>query len=285
MASIEIELDLPPEVELRGYERIEEGHAFEVSWTLPDEVACEKCGHHEVSQIRLKNNFYVIRDLDVWGQPGFFVYQPPVHQCSRCGRRQEVAAPFKRRHVTYTYRFEEQVVRLLIGSTEEEVARRLGISAETVSLIVKHWLSVEQSIDPQRSIRDVGIDEISLKKGHKLYATILSDLSDPKQPRILAVAAGRDQAAAETCLDQLSSQQRDAILTYRSDMSGAYGAAQAKLKNSTHTIDRFHVAKKLGEVADGVRKKRRDVIKSGSRKKTARSSVRKCGPSAAGAGI
>ena len=57
MASIEIELDLPSDVELRGYERIEDGHAFEVSWTLPDEVACEKCGHHEESQIDLKSTF------------------------------------------------------------------------------------------------------------------------------------------------------------------------------------------------------------------------------------
>ena len=104
------------------------------------------------------------------------------------------------------------MVRLLIGSTEEEVARRLGISAETVSRIVGHWLQQEQTVDPARRITDVGIDEISLKKGHKLYATILSDLSDPKQPRILAVAAGRDQAAAETCLNQLSQEQRDAVV-------------------------------------------------------------------------
>ena len=46
----------------------------------------------------------------------------------------------------------------------------------------------------------MGIDKISLKKGHKLYATILTDLSDPSKPRVLAVAAGRDQAAAESCL-------------------------------------------------------------------------------------
>ena len=282
MAKVEIDLDLPTDVELRGYERIDDGHAFEVSWPLPEKVTCEKCGCEEDTHVHFKNTFYVIRDLDVWGQPAFFVYQPPVHQCSRCGRRQEVPAPFKRRHVTYTRRFEEQVIRLLIGSTEEEVARRLGISAETVSLIVGHWLTQQQKLDPARQITDVGIDEISLKKGHKLYATILSDLTDPRQPRILAVAAGRDQAAAEACLDQLSQSQRDVVATYRSDMSGAYAAARAKLKNSTHVIDRFHVAKKLGEVADGVRKKRRGVTRRVFRKKSGRSSVRKCGLSASG---
>jgi len=281
MASVEIELDLPPEVELRGYERIEEGHAFEVDWSLPDMVRCEKCRRSQPAHIHWKDAFYVIRDLDVWGQPSFFVYQPPFHKCSRCGRRQELAPPFKRKHVTYTYRFEEQVLRLLIGSTEEEVARRLGISAETVALIVAHWLAAEQAIDPKRRISDVGIDEISLKKGHKLYATILTDLSDPNKPQVLAVAAGRDQAAAEQCLERLSQEQRDQIRTYRSDMSPAYRAAgKAKLKHCTHTIDRFHVAKKLGEIVDGVRKKRPVGTRSGFPRKTARSSVRKCGLSA-----
>jgi DNA-binding XRE family transcriptional regulator len=39
--------------------------------------------------------------------------------------------------VKYTYRFEEYVLQLLIGSNEEEVAQRVGISAETVVRIGK----------------------------------------------------------------------------------------------------------------------------------------------------
>ena len=43
--------------------------------------------------------------------------------------------------VSYTYRFEQFVLRSLIGSTAEEVARRLGISAETVDRIVENQLN------------------------------------------------------------------------------------------------------------------------------------------------
>ena len=39
--------------------------------------------------------------------------------------------------VSYTYRFQQFVLRSLIGSTAEEVARRLGISAEMVDRIVE----------------------------------------------------------------------------------------------------------------------------------------------------
>ena len=105
-------------------------------------------------------------------------------------------------------------------------------------------------------ITDVGFDEISLKKRHKLYVTILTDLSDPQSPRILAVAKGRDQAAAEECLTRLSVEQRSQVRTHRTDMSPAFAAAgKAQLPHSQQVIDRFHVAQKLGEAADRVRKK------------------------------
>jgi len=258
VASLTIDIDVPAGVTVRGYERIEGGHAFEVDWPWPAEVACERCQHVHAAAIRVKEHtFYVIRDLDLWGQPSFFVYQPPVHHCPRCGRRQEVLPPFKRKHVTYTYRFEEQVIRWLIGSSEEEVARRLGISAEMVATIVGQHLAQEQRIDPELIITDVGVDEISLKKGHRLYATVLTDLTEPTRPRVLAVAPGRDQTAAEACLQRLTTAQRDGIRAHRTDMSPAFTAAcAAQLKHAQQVIDRFHVAKKLGEVVDEVRKKR-----------------------------
>src|SRR5262249_62039664 len=92
---------------------------------------------------------------------------------------------------------EQLVLRLLIGSNEEEVARRLGISAETVGLIVRNQLADTQAkqVDPYRVIRDVGIDELSLKKRHQLYVTILTDLTNPDRPEVLAVAPGRGEAA------------------------------------------------------------------------------------------
>ena len=256
MAEVTIEVDLPEGVRLRGYERYEEGHAFEVDWVWPEHCRCETCGQEQAAAIELKNTLYVVRDLEIWGQPGFLIYQPPLHRCARCGHRQHLAAPFKRQDVIYTYRFEREVLRSLIGSTEEDVARRFGISAETVGLIVKHQLADQKSIDPTRVITDLGLDEISLKKRHKLYVTILSDLSDPKRPQVLAVAQGRDQAAAENCLKQLSLQQRQQVHAHRTDMSQAYAAAcRELLNNSQPVIDRFHVARHLGKVVDQLRKK------------------------------
>jgi transposase len=256
MATLTIDVDLPPGVEITGYERHGDGHGIEVRWPLPPRCRCEWCGHDDRAHIEFKTTPQATRDLDLWGQPCFWIYQAPFHRCPRCDYRQHIIPPFKRKDVAYTYRFEQFVLRSLIGSTAEDVARRLGISAETVERIVDYQLAEERAIDPDRVITDIGLDELSLKKRHRLYVTLLTDLTDPARPRILAVARGRDQAAAEACLDHLSEEQRRRVRTHRVDMGPAYPAAcAARLENSRAVTDRFHVAKKFNEVVDGLRKK------------------------------
>jgi transposase len=256
VARVTIEVDLPPGVEITAYERHQEGHGFEVRWPLPELCRCERCAHEERAHIEFKTTPQAIRDLDVWGQPSFWIYQAPFHRCGRCDYRQHIIPPFKRKDVSYTYRFEHFVLRSLIGSTAEEVARRLGISAETVERIVEYQLNEERQIDPTRVITDIGLDELSLKKRHRLYVTLMTDLSDPERPQILAVMRGRDNVAALKCLDLLSEEQRLHVRTHRVDMGSAYPSACAvRLKNSRAVTDRFHVAKKFNEVVDTLRKK------------------------------
>lgn len=262
MATIAIEVDLPPGVTLTGYERCGDGHGFEVDWAWPDRCRCGRCGRcgrASDARIEVKESVtQVVRDLDVWGQPSFWVYRPAFFRCPHCHHRQHLIPPFKRRDVSYTLRFERHVLRSLIGSTEEDVARRLGISAETVARIVRNQLADAgaQEVDPGRVVTDVGIDELSLKKRHRLYVTILTDLTHPDRPEVLAVAKGRDEAAGRACLGRLSAAQRGQVRTYRADMGPAYHAAcRGMLGSAAAVIDRFHVAKLFNEAVDRERGK------------------------------
>jgi transposase len=258
MARITIEVDLPPDLTLTAYERHGHGHGFEVSWPLPTRCRCDRCRSEEQAHLEFKDTVQVVRDLDLWGQPSFWIYRPALHRCGNCNHRQQLIPPFKRKDTSYTYRFEQQVLRLLIGSNEEEVARRLGLSAEAVGFIVRNQLTDAKAkeVDPQRVITDVGIDELSLKKRHKLYATILTDLTNPEQPEVLAVAEGRDEAAARECLEKLSAAQREQVQTYRADMAQPFhNACRELLPKARPVVDRFHVAKKFNEAIDGQRKK------------------------------
>ena len=253
---VEIIVDMPAGITIGEYERIDNGHSFHVAWDFPDVCICETCKRQTPLHRVEKAKFLVIRDLDIWGQPSFFVYQDVQHRCP-CGHRQALLPPFKRKDVKYTYRFEEHVLASLIKSTAEDVAKQLGISAETVERIVKNRIedAKAKKVDPARKVENIGLDEISLRKGHKAYATILTDLTESSKPEVLAVAKGRDEAAARQCLEVLSSEQRQAVKTHSTDMGAAYLAAcKTLLPNSQSVIDRFHVAKKLGEAADTLRK-------------------------------
>jgi len=257
MTSVTIQVDLPPDVEIGAYQRYGDGHGFEISWPLPTYCTCDQCHHEEPAHIEFKDTVQVVRDLDLWGQPSFWIYRPAFHRCSYCNHRQYIIPPFKRKDTSYTFRFEQHVLRLLIGSNEEEVARRLGISAETVHFIVRHQLAdaKDKEIDPQRKVTDVGIDEMSLKKGHQLYSTILTDLTNPEHPEVLAVAEGRDEAAAQKCLEKLSEAQRQQVKTFRADMSQAYhNACKHLLPKAKAVVDRFHVAKTFNKAIDKQRK-------------------------------
>ena len=99
MARITIDVDLPPEVEITGYERYQDGHGLEVRWPLPARCRCEKCGHDDVAHIEFKTTPQAIRDLNLWEQPCFWIYQAPFHRCARCNYRQQIIPPFKRKEV------------------------------------------------------------------------------------------------------------------------------------------------------------------------------------------
>ena len=148
MANINIDIDLPEGVEITGYERCGDGHGFEVTWPWPERCRCQRCGHEDQARLEQSGKQRVVRHLDVWNQPSFWIYEGVFHRCGHCHHRQDLIPPFKGKETSYTYGFEEHVVRLLIGSTEQDVARRLGISAETVGRIVKNQLQDAKTIDP-----------------------------------------------------------------------------------------------------------------------------------------
>ena len=65
-----------------------QGHGFEVSWPLPSRVRCDHCRREDKAYLEYKNGVQVVRDLDLWGQPSFWVYQPAYHRCPWCHHRQ-----------------------------------------------------------------------------------------------------------------------------------------------------------------------------------------------------
>lgn len=102
MANGTSEVDLPPGVEISGSQRPQDGQGFEVRWPWPEPWRCERCGHEERAHSEFKRTPQAVRDLDVWGQPSFGIYQAPFPRWARCDSRQHLIPPFKRTDTAYT---------------------------------------------------------------------------------------------------------------------------------------------------------------------------------------
>ena len=63
MATVTIDMDLPEGVTLTGYERVEDGHGFEVAWPLPEQYRCQRCGCEGKSRLEFRERVQVVRRI------------------------------------------------------------------------------------------------------------------------------------------------------------------------------------------------------------------------------
>lgn len=92
-------------------------------------------------------------------------------------------------------------------------------------------------------MRVLGVDEISVRKGHQQYALVLTDL---ERRCVLEVFDNRLQETFEAWLSGLEKQEKRAIKVVSMDMWNPYRyAVQKELPWAKIVADRFHVVKQL----------------------------------------
>jgi transposase len=100
---------------------------------------------------------------------------------------------------------------------------------------------------------NIGVDEISFKKGRK-YITIIYDLSDGKAKPI-DYSEGNNRDSLEAFFRKLTEQQKSSIKTVNTDMAKAYIAAiQRQLPKADIIIDKYHLENLLNQAIDSLRK-------------------------------
>ena len=102
----------------------------------------------------------------------------------------------------------------------------------------------------------LGLDEISLKKGHKDFVTIVSAINLKGELNILAVLPGRDEDTVSPFLKSIPEEIKANITSACIDMYLSYrNSIKSALPNATIVVDRFHVAKAYRKCFDDLRKK------------------------------
>ena len=208
-----------------------------------DAAICPCC--HAVSTTIKEHKDRCVRDCDIWGKRTFLHFQIRRFECAECGHRftEELKDIGWRRR--QTIRFELQVYEGCLGNSKKRTAETFHLSQTAVKRIFKRWAKEKRKGKQFGLVKVLGIDEISIKKRHKQFAVVISDL---EQRCVLAVLPDRTHKTLKKWLDTLSDEQRAAVKMVSMDMWGPYRSFFKKYLPKAHRVaDRFHVMQQLNK--------------------------------------
>lgn len=152
----------------------------------------------------------------------------------------------------YTKRFAYYVGRKCRGMTVKDVAKELKLDWHTVKALDKEYMEKQLCRNPIAAPRVIGIDEVSLRKGH-IYRIVVSDLE--RHRPIWFGGKDRSEESLDMFYQWLGAKKAKKIQLAVMDMWKAF--KKSTKKNATKTAilyDKFHVMRHLGEALDTVRK-------------------------------
>ncbi len=120
--AVEVEVDLPKGVRIRGYERHQGAHVFEVEFDLPSDCRCLKCGHEAEANIRYKKpDARDSRFRPAWATE-FLGLSATDASMSALPATDSSTDPFQASARDVHLALEQSVLEQLVGGSVEEVA-------------------------------------------------------------------------------------------------------------------------------------------------------------------
>jgi transposase len=152
----------------------------------------------------------------------------------------------------YTKRFAYFVGRKCRKMTIKDVANELSLDWHSVKELDKEYMRKQLVKYPPTKPRVIGVDEISVKKGHE-YRIIVSDL-ERRRP-IWFGGTDRSEESMDLFYKELGPERCAHIRLAVMDMWKAFrNSANRHAPEAAILFDKFHVLRHLGEALDKVRK-------------------------------
>jgi transposase len=152
---------------------------------------------------------------------------------------------------------------LLKIASIKSVAEYLHLTWDTVKDIHKRRLRYRYGNPDIRDVKNIGIDEFAVRKGH-VYKTIVVDL---KSGRIIYVGDGKGADALEGFWKRIGRKGID-IKYVATDLSAAFiSSVYENCPNAVHVFDHFHVVKLMNEKLDEIRRVQYNMEKDINKRK------------------
>jgi transposase len=217
---------------------------------------CHKCGQ-KADIFHERERELELRHLPICGRQVILRLRPKRYRCSHCdgGVTTTERPDWYDAKSGCTKAYAEFLLLELVGSTIQDVARKHSISYDLVRGALARYVRSEVDWDQIKTLRVLGIDEISLLKGHRDFVTIVSTQDKNGNPVLLAVLKGREKKTVVEFLKTIPKRLREGIEEVCSDLyEGFINAVEEVLPNAKVVADRFHVAKLYRAAVDELRK-------------------------------
>jgi len=152
----------------------------------------------------------------------------------------------------YTKRFAHYVGRRCRSATIKDIAQELNLDWDTVKALEQQYMAAQLARAGAPGPKVIGIDEISIRKGHT-YRIVVSDLL--RERPIWFGGADRSEASMGQFYDWLGEKKSRGIRLAVMDMWKPFrNATHARAPRAAVLFDKFHIMRHLGEALDQVRK-------------------------------
>jgi len=255
---IKIPLNLD-HVKVKKVEHKNDEYHFYVSCT-ESSAKCHRCGEI-ISKSHGQCKETIIEHMPIFGERVFIHAKWPRFICQNCDDHPTTSfhPDWLNNTGTFTNTYEDFFLKMMINSTLKDVALKFGTTEEILQGILNRRISVEINWE-NYDLSKIGIDEIALKKGHSQYLTIITDISNKGNTKVLAVLDGRTKESVVPFLKTIPREKLIALKSVCLDMGASFFSSFKEVINNDRifndivTIDRFHVAKLIGKAFDDERK-------------------------------
>jgi transposase len=224
---------------------------------------CHRCGQ-KATEFHGYDPALEVRHLPLCGRPVILRLRPKRYRCRYC--EGVVTTPerpdWHDSKSGCTKAFAEFLLLELVNSALQAVSQKHGVTYDVVRGVLKRSVKGEVDWSQIKALRLLGLDEISLLKGHSDFVTLVRAHDEQGRPIVLAVLKGREKQPLVDFLKTIPKRLQETIKEGCTDLyDGFIHAAEEVLPQAKIVADRFHVAKLYRAAVDELRKTELKALK------------------------
>ena len=220
-----------------------------------EDTTCRNCG--EICEKHGYDRQTELRHLPILGYKTYIRIKPHRGICNRCDVKPVTTTQtldWYDRRSRHTKPYEDYLLFELVNSTFSDVSRKEDLDSHTIESILNKKIETRTEFSAIKSLGVLGVDEISLRKGHKKYVSVITYRATDKV-HILTVLEGRNKLAVKSFFESIPRRLRLTVSAVCSDLYEGYiNASKEVFGDKVITADRFHVAKLYRKKLVNIRK-------------------------------